>query len=98
MPTPTAHESHSPADEPAGATVTLQVELTHVQDIEIELPEGVTLDDLSSKRLHRWPDAVLKAIRTEIEGELTGRSLSDISESIAEVASEDPDLDIAATW
>lgn len=60
--------SHDQA--PAGPVVTFEVEMTRVESVTLELPSGVSVDDLSSKRLHRWPDSVLEAIEGTVTDQL----------------------------
>ena len=51
-------------------TVTFEVEMTRVETVTIALPDGVSSDDLYSKRIYRWPDSVVEAIEESVSDQL----------------------------
>lgn len=70
---------------------TFQVEMTRVVEVTIDMPGGHTLDDCSSKRLWRWPDAVLEAIEDAVREELTDESATSLLGGITEISHSDND-------
>ena len=66
-------------------TVTFEVEMTRVESVTLELPDGVSIANLSSKRLHRWPDSVLEAIESAVGDQLLDFSGWQLAQNISEV-------------
>lgn len=66
-------------------TVTFEVEMTRVESLTLDLPDGVSIDDLSSKRLHRWPDSVLEAIEQAVSGRLLDFPCWQLAQNITEI-------------
>lgn len=65
---------------------TFQVEMTRVVEVTVDLPDGHTLADCSSKRLWRWPDAVLEAIEDGVREELVDESATSLLGGITEIS------------
>ncbi|MFI8696027.1 hypothetical protein [Dietzia maris] len=65
---------------------TFQVEMTRSVEVTVDLPDGHTLTDCSSKRLWRWPDAVLEAIEDAVREELADVSGSSLLGDITEIS------------
>lgn len=66
-------------------TVTFEVEMTRVESLTLDLPDGVSIDDLSSKRLHRWPDSVLEAIEQAVSDRLLDFPGWQLAQNITEI-------------
>ena len=70
---------------------TFQVEMTRVVEVTVDLPDGHTLADCSSKRLWRWPDSVLEAIEDAVREELADESATSLLGGISEISHSDGD-------
>lgn len=70
---------------------TFQVEMTRVVEVTIDMPDGHTLDDCSSHRLHRWPDSVLEAIEQAVGEELLDFHGWQLAQNITEISHSDGD-------
>lgn len=66
-------------------TVTFEVEMTRVESVTLELPDGVSIANLSSKRLHRWPDSVLEAIEQAVSDQLLDFPGWQLAQNITEI-------------
>lgn len=76
---------HAHDQQVAGHAVTFEVEMTHVETVTLVLPDGVSIDDLSSKRLHRWPDSVLESIEGAVSDQLLNVHGWQLAQNITEI-------------
>lgn len=65
--------------------VTFEVEMTRVETVTVDLPDGVSIDDLASKRLRRWPDSVLEAIEGAVAEQLLNFHGWQLAHNITEI-------------
>lgn len=75
-------------DSPTTDVMTFEVEMTRVESVTIQLPDGVSVNDLSSKRLYRWPDTVLDAIEAEVREQLLDFHGWQLANNVTEISHE----------
>lgn len=73
------------ADPCTPTPVTFEVEMTRVETVTLDLPEGVGIHDLSSKRLRNWPDAVMEAIEEAVAEKLLDFHGWQLAQNITEI-------------
>lgn len=76
-------------DKATPARAMFEVEMTKTVAVTIDLPDGHTLDDCSSKRLHRWPDSVLEAIEQAVAEKLLEMHGHELVRYISEISYSD---------
>ncbi|MFL0579655.1 hypothetical protein [Dietzia sp. 179-F 9C3 NHS] len=94
-------DTHTPAvedEDDVRPRVTFEVEMTRCLSLDLTLPDGVSLADCSSKRLYRWPEALLKTITDAVIDELKCTDPTDLADNITEVSFATDALESTATW